>query len=101
MKDLEEVVNKVKHVEDGVTNLIVPLLKDTIEDSNRHNKRLFISNIALIVVILMVGLSAMVLSAYQNNRYIEFLSHFEFENDTVFQRVDDNSNINDGIRIMK
>ena len=52
MRDLNEVVEKVKDVEDGVTNLIVPILKDTIADSNRHNKRLFISNIVLTLAML-------------------------------------------------
>ena len=101
MKDLDEVVEKVKNVEDGVTNLIVPLLKDTIKDSNQHNKRLFISNISLIVVILVVGIAAMLLSAYQNNKYIDFLSQFEFETDAIIQKTNDYSNINDGIKIMK
>jgi len=103
MKDLDEVVEKVKNVEDGVTNLIVPLLKDTIADSNRHNKRLFISNVVLIIVCLAISLSAMILVAYQNNRYAEFLEQFEFESEsnTIYQTTDDNSDINSGIRIMK
>lgn len=79
MKDLNEVVEKVKGVEDGVTNLIVPLLKDTINDSNKHNQRLFISNVLLIIVIFIIGITAMMLSVYENNKYAEFLSQFEFE----------------------
>ena len=100
MHDLDEVAEKIKGVEDGVTNIIVPILKDTIKDSNLHNKRLFISNIALIIVIFVVAIIAMVLSVYQNNKYAEFVSQLEFEN-TVYQQTKDNSNINDGIRIMK
>lgn len=101
MKDLDEVVEKVKNVEDGVTNLIVPLLKDTIADSNKHNKRLFISNVVLIIVCLAISLSAMILVAYQNDRYAEFLEQFEFESETVYQTTNDNSDINSGIKIMK
>ena len=81
MQDLDEVAEKIKGVEDGVTNIIVPILKDTIKDSNLHNKRLFISNIALIVLIFIVAIIAMILSVYQNNRYADFLSQFEFDND--------------------
>lgn len=100
MKDLSEVVEKVKGVEDGVANLIVPILKDTIEDTNQHNRRLFIMNVILAVALLVVSLGAMLLVAYQNERYAEFLSQFEFE-ETVYQETSDNSNINSGINITK
>ena len=101
MQDLDEVAEKIKGVEDGVTNIIVPILKDTIKDSNLHNKRLFISNIALIILIFVVAIIAMVLSVCQNNKYAEFLSQFEFESESIYQQTNDNSDINDGIRIMK
>lgn len=103
MKDLEEVVEKVKGVEDGVANLIVPILKDTIKDTNQHNKRLFIMNVILAVALLIVSIGAMVLVAVQNQKYADFLSQFEFESETntIYQETDDNSDINDGIRIMK
>ena len=101
MQDLTKVVEKVKDVEDGVTNSIIPLLKDTIKDSNTHNKRLFISNVILILVILVVGITAMILTVYQNNKYAEFISQFEFESDTVYQRTNDNSDINGDVRIIK
>jgi len=100
MKDLNEIVDKVKGVEDGVNNLIVPLLKDTIQDTNKHNKRLFISNVVLIIVILVISTTSMILIACENNKYADFLSQFEFESE-VYQETNDNSNINDGIRIMK
>lgn len=100
MKDLSEVVEKVKGVEDGVANLIVPILKDTIQDANEHNRRLFIMNVILAVALLVVSLGAMFLVAYQNERYAEFLSQFEFE-ETVYQGTSDNSNINSGINISK
>lgn len=100
MKDLEEVVKKVKGVEDGVANLIVPILKDTIQDSNHHNKRLFIMNIVLATALLIVSIGAMILVAVQNQKYADFLSQFEFE-ETVYQETSDNSNINSGINITK
>jgi peptidoglycan biosynthesis protein MviN/MurJ (putative lipid II flippase) len=100
MKDLAEIVDKVKGVEDGVNNLVVPLLKDTIADSNRHNKRLFISNVVLIIVTLVISIASMIIIAYENNRYADFLSQYDFSSE-VYQETNDSSNINDGIRIMK
>lgn len=102
MRDLNEVVEKVKDVEDGVTNLIVPILKDTIADSNRHNKRLFISNIILTLAMLFISISALILTVYQNNKYADFLSQFEFESETstIYQDADDfSNNVNSGITI--
>ena len=100
MKDLEEVAEKVKGVEDSVANLIVPILKDTIKDTNQHNKRLFIMNIVLAVALLLVSIGAMILVAYQNQKYADFLSQFEFE-ETVYQETSDSSSINSGINITK
>jgi len=94
MKDLNEVVQKVQQVDDGVNNLIIPLLKDTIADSNRHNKRLFILNIVLCISMLAAVIFSQILVAYQNSKYAEFLSQFEFET-SVYQEFDttDNSQI--------
>lgn len=101
MKDLREIVDKVQKVDDGVNSLIIPLLKDTIADSNRHNKRLFISNIILAIVILVISITAMILTVYQNNKYADFLSQFEFESETIYQDTNDYSDINSGIVINK
>lgn len=100
MTDLNEVVEKVKNVENGVTNLIVPLLKDTIEDSNRHNRRLFISNVVLIIALLIISVSSMVLLTYQTNKYEEFLQQFD-TTETIYQETSDNSSITRGINITK
>lgn len=87
MKDLREIVEKVQQVDTGVNNLIVPLLKDTIADSNRHNKRLFILNVILSISILIIAVISQVLVAYQNKKYAEFLSQFEFET-SIYQDFD-------------
>ena len=100
MRDLRDIVDKVKQVDKGVNNLIVPLLKDTIQDSNRHNKRLFISNAVLTIVVLLIAISAMVLVAYQNDKYAKFLSQFDVQ-ETIYQETSDNSVINSGINITK
>ena len=102
MTELKEVAEKVKQVDDGVNNIIVPLLKDTIEDSNRHNKRLFVLNVLLTISMLVVAIISLVLVMIQNQKYAEFLSQFEFEGETsIYQETTDNSNINSGIKYIK
>lgn len=83
MRNLNEIAEKVRGVEDGVTNLIIPLLKDTIADNNLHNKRLFISNMILAAMLLIVIICSLAALIYQNNRYSEFLSQFEFEGEVI------------------
>lgn len=98
MKDLNEVVEKVKDVEDNVQTLIIPILKDTIQDGNRHNKRLFILNLVLTISILIISIFSQYLVMHQNKQYAEFLSQFEFEGETnLIQNTDDYSSINSGI----
>ena len=100
MKDLEEVVEKVKGVEDGVTNLIVPILKDAVKDSNKHNTRIFIICVILAISILVISLFSQHLVMKQNEKYAEFLRQFEFESD-IYQDTDDYSIINSGINVTK
>lgn len=95
MKDLKEIVDKVKKVDDGVNNLIVPLLKDTIQDSDRHNERLSNSNRTLAIVVLIISVLAMALFVYQNNKYADIISRYDF-GDTVYQNTSENSNNNSG-----
>lgn len=95
MKDLKEMVDQLNDT------ALVPLLKDTIADNNKHNKRLFITNIVLSLVVLIISITSMILVSLQSKQYADFLSQFEFESDTVYQSTNDNSDINDGIRIMK
>lgn len=103
MTELNEVAEKVRQVDDGVNNIIVPLLKDTIEDSNRHNKRLFVLNVLLTISMLVVAIISLVLVMIQNQKYAEFLSQFEFEGEsnTIYQSTNDYSDINDGIKVIK
>lgn len=83
MKDLKEVVEKVKEVDDGVNNLIVPLLKDTIADKDKTNNRSFILNIILSISLLITAIFSQLLVAYQNQKYADFLSQFEFESEVI------------------
>lgn len=100
MKDLTEVVDKVKGVEDGVNNLIIPILKDSIKDGNNHNKRLFVINIMLVVAIMIISVTSLVLITEQNDKYIEFMEQYDITS-SVYQETSDSSTINDGIRVIK
>ena len=96
MKNLKEMVDQLDD------NALVPLLKDTIADNNRHNKRLFITNIVLSLVVLIIAIASMILVALQNKQYADFLSQFEFESEsnTIYQDADDfSNNVNSGITI--
>lgn len=102
MKELNEIVDKVKGVDDGINNLIVPLLKDTIADNNKDKKRMFIAIVLLIIAIVIISLYSQFLVMKQNEKYAEFLSQFEFEGDnTITQFTDDYSGINSDITIGK
>lgn len=100
MKDLGEVVEKVKGVEDGVANLIIPILKDSVKDGNQHNKRLFVIIMMLVLALVIVSVTSMLIIYNQNQKYADFLSQFEFESDTIYQDADDFlNNVNSGITI--
>ena len=100
MKDLTEVVDKVKGVEDGVNNLIIPILKDSIRDGNNHNKRLFVINMMLVLALVIVSIASMIVITRQNDKYIEFMEQYDITS-SVYQETSDSSTINDGIRVMK
>ena len=52
-----------------------------------------------------MGVSGYLIIAHQIEKYNEFLSQFDFENDAIYQDIDagdgSNSNINDGIDVTK
>ena len=103
MKNLTELASQIKNVESNVTDMIVPLLKDTIADTNRHNKRLFILCVLALGVILITSLYSQFLVFKQNKEYAEFLSQFEIASDEVYQDLDafegGDAIINSGITI--
>ena len=96
--ELLNIAKQIKGVEDGMNEMIIPILKDTIQDGNKHNRRLFILTIIELAVILITILVSVFLIYKQNIKYQEFLQQFDFEtNETIYQDTDDNSNINSGI----
>ena len=98
MKDVTNIVDEVKNVENGVNNLIIPILKDTIQDYKKTFVKMFIIIIALIVSILAIVIYGAYLLNNANQKYIDFLSQYDFSTEqTIFQNTDDNSIINSGI----
>ena len=96
--DNEELLKQMRDVDKGINTIIVPILKDTIEDY----KKTFNKMVAIIIILIIGLLGVISYSQYliykQNDKYNEFLSQFEFESD-VYQHTDDNSTINSGITI--
>lgn len=105
MKSLNELVDQIKSVEAGVNNMIVPLLKDTIADTNKHNRRLFVLCIISLIAMFGLGIYSQFLVAKQNDKYTEFLSQFEFGTEEIYQDLDSTDGgdaiINSGISIIE
>lgn len=97
---IDDIAREVKNVNDGVTNMIIPILKDTISDYKTTFKKMFIIIILLILGMLGVVGYSQYLIAKQNEKFNEFLNQFDFES-TIYQETTDNSIINSGINIDK
>ena len=81
--NMQDILNQVKNVDIGINNMLIPILQDTIRDGNRHNKRMFISYL-IIIIILSILLAISIYFIYkQNTQYQEFLSQFEFESEYI------------------
>lgn len=100
-ENLHNILKQLKQVDNGINSMIVPMLKDTIQDSKKTFNKMVLIIIMLILGLLIVIGYSQFLIAKQSDKYNEFLSQFEFESDMVYQDVDgadgSNSTINDGI----
>ena len=101
-KNLLNVVEQMKGVDDSINKTIIPLLKDTISDY----KRTFSKMIAVIILLIIALIGVVFYSEYtvskEAEKYAEFLQQFEFESEEyIYQETDDNSIINDGINIQR
>lgn len=81
--NLKEVVTKMKNVENGISDIIVPMLKDTIQDYKRTFNKMFIIVILLITLLTGTIGYALFLVYKQNIQYQEFLSNFDFSSEVV------------------
>lgn len=87
-ENLKEVLKGVENVNQGIHDMLIPILKDTIKDGNKTNKRLFIFAMCELLVILIIAITSSILIYKQNMKYQEFLSQFEFREETVYQDLD-------------
>ena len=87
--NLENILKQVQHVDNGINTMLVPILKDTIKDGNRHNTKLFIFAMCELLVLLITIIFSLILVYNQNQKYQDFLSQFDYESsDTVYQDLD-------------
>ena len=78
-KNLQDIVEQMKGLENGINGMIVPMLKDTINDYKKTFNKMVVIVILLIVGLLGVIGYSQYLIYRQNHEYKEFLSQFEFE----------------------
>ena len=96
----ENILKEIKGIDNNVTNVIVPILRDTISDYRKVVNKLIVIIVILIVAIASLGTVGYIVIANEVEKYNEFLSQFEFESeDTIYQETTDNSIINSGINI--
>lgn len=93
MEKIETIIKDIKMLDNNVMNIIVPMLKDTIEDYRKIVFRLI-----AIIILLIFGL--LIIAGYSIYKYNDFLRQFEY-NSEVYQdlQTTDNStlNVNSGI----
>lgn len=75
-KRVEDIVEEIKQIDNNVTAVIVPMLKDTITD---YRKIVF----KLIVIIVFLISCLAIISWYSIYKYNDFLSQFEFNSEYV------------------
>lgn len=108
----KDIIKEIKQIDNNVTDVIIPLLKDTIEDYRKVVFRLILVIIVLIISVTGIAVYSQITISQQQdkfntfskemlNKYNDFLSQFDFESETVYQETDDYSDINSGININK
>ena len=99
-EELNEILHQMHDVDNGINNMIVPILKDTINDYKKTFNKMVIIVILLILGLLAVISYSQYLIYKQNREYKDFLSQFDFESE-IYQDTDNNSTINSGITVNK
>ena len=97
--DLSQILKEIQSTNDGVTKTLVPILKDTINDYKKLCNKIIVILVLLILTVIGITGTSLYLLSEQNNKYNEFLSQFEFVEDTIYQSTNDYSDINSGINI--
>lgn len=103
-KDVNNIVREIKDIDNNVTGVLVPILKDTITDYRKIVFKLIIVIVVLILSLVALGVTSQIIIAKQVQKYNDFLSQFDFSgSDSYTQAIDaDNSSnpiVNDGITV--
>lgn len=100
---LEKAIQTITGVDENIQGVLVPLLRDTINDYRKVTTKLVMLLVLTIVLLGGVIVYSQFLLAEQANKYNEFFSQFEFEYSDVYQENITGSEysgdaiINDGI----
>lgn len=86
--NLNQVVDKIKGVENGIGEILVPLLKDTIQDYKKTSNKMFIIIVLLLTILAGTIGYSLHLVYKQNIKYQEFLGQFDFGEETTYQDLD-------------
>lgn len=99
-KNVDDIIKEIKGIDNNVTNVIVPMLKDTIEDYRKIVLKLIFVIVFLIIGIVGMGITSQIIISKQIDKYNDFLSQFEYEGYTQEVTTSNgDSTVNDGINI--
>lgn len=105
-KNVNKVLNEIKDIDNNVTGVIVPILRDTVADYRKIVFKLVIVILVLIIGIIGLGVTSQIIISKQIDKYNDFLNQFEFETEDSYTQdidADNGSNpiVNDGITVNK
>lgn len=86
---VENIVNEIKGIDNNVTNVIVPILRDTISDYRKVVNKLIAIVIILVICLASLGIVGYFIISNQIEKYNEFLSQFELESDETYTYTQD------------
>lgn len=90
-ENVNNVLKEIKDIDNNVTGVLVPILRDTVADYRKIVFKLILTIVFLIVGIIGVSISAQVIISQQIDKYNDFLSQFDFEMEgetTITQDLD-------------
>ena len=84
---LEKAIQTITGVDENIQGVLVPLLRDTINDYRKVTTKLVMLLVLTIVLLGGVIVYSQFLLAEQADKYNEFFSQFEFEYSDVYQDI--------------
>ncbi len=82
------VVKEIKDVDNNVTGVLVPILRDTVADYRKVVNKQFILIVILVAVIALLSSLGFYYIYRQTKEYKEFLSQFDFETEDYIYTQD-------------